>query len=60
VHDSGTKKDEDYDGCKYGWDGWSRKTTEKWGCVQYKEVYADPVDLGTFQVKALLTARSDA
>jgi hypothetical protein len=60
VHDSGTKKSEDYDGCTYGWEGWSKKTTEQWGCKQYKETYADPVDLGTLQVKAVLAAESRA
>ena len=58
VHENGTKKDADYDGCKYDWEGWSKKTTEKWGCVEYKEVYPDPVDLGTLQVKVELTAES--
>ncbi|MBN1137978.1 MAG: hypothetical protein JXM73_15415 [Anaerolineae bacterium] len=60
CHSMGGCKDEDYDGCKYGWEGWSKKTTEEWGCKQYKETYADPVDLGTLQVKAVLTAESRA
>jgi hypothetical protein len=60
CHSRGGCKDEDYDGCTYGWEGWSKKTTEEWGCKQYKETYADPVDLGTLQVKAVLTAESRA
>jgi hypothetical protein len=58
CHSMGGCKDEDYDGCRYGWEGWSKKTTEQWGCRQYKETYADPVDLGTLQVRAVLTAES--
>jgi hypothetical protein len=58
CHVEGTCKDRNYDGCKYDWEGWSKMTTEKWGCVEYKEVYPDPVDLGTLQVKTELTAES--
>jgi hypothetical protein len=60
CHSMGGCKDEGYDGCTYGWEGWSKKTTEEWGRKQYKETYADPVDLGTLQVKAVLTAESRA
>ncbi|MBN1581448.1 MAG: hypothetical protein JXA89_12165 [Anaerolineae bacterium] len=58
CHEMGGCKDEDYDGCKYGWEGWSKKTTEKWDCVKYEDRYADPVDLGTLQVQAILTGES--
>ncbi len=44
--------------CDNGWTGWNRETTDKWGCKEYKETYPDPVDLGTLQVKAVLTAES--
>jgi hypothetical protein len=35
-------------------------TIEQWGCVPYQETYADPVDVGTLQVQAILTAASRA
>ncbi len=44
--------------CDNGWTSWDRETTDKWGCKEYKETYPDPVDLGTLQVRAVLTAES--
>jgi len=44
--------------CDNGWAGWSRETTDKWDCKEYKETYADPVDLGTLQVQLVLTGES--
>ena len=60
CHSMGGCKDADYDGCRYGWEGWSRRTTQEWDCRQYRGTYADPVDLGTLQVRAVLTAESRA
>lgn len=44
--------------CNSGWAGWSRQTNDTWGCKEYKEVYPDPVDLGTLNVRAILTPGS--
>ena len=60
CHVEGTCEDEDYEGCQYDWEGWATRTVYQWGCVPYRETYADPVDLGTLRVRAILTAASRA
>jgi hypothetical protein len=60
CHVEGSCEDENYEGCARGWEGWSITTIEHWGCVPYRETYADPVDLGTLQVQAILTSASRA